>query len=75
MRLEEQGRPVALVATDAFRRSVAEQLEAIAFAAFEPVYVPHPVAGLPPDEIHHKADAALPQVLARLTGTEPTEWH
>ena len=75
MRLEERGLPVALVATDAFRRSVAEQLEAISFAAFEPVYVPHPVASLLPNEIHHKADAALPQVLARLTGVEPAGWH
>ena len=70
MQLEARGIPVVMLATDAFRRSVVEQLTAIAFEAFEPVYVPHPVAGLPPDEVWQKADAAIGEVVARLTGID-----
>lgn len=68
LQLERRGVPVVVVATDAFRRSVAEQLEAISFSAFEPVYIPHPLASLPPDQVHQKADRAVPEIVARLTG-------
>ncbi len=68
MRLELSGVPVVMLVTDAFTRSVAEQLEAISFTPFEPVYLPHPIAGLPVEQVHAKADQALAQIAARLTG-------
>ena len=73
MQLEARGIPVVMLATDAFRRSVDEQLAAIAFPTFQPIYVPHPVASLPPAAVWQKADAALGEVVARLTGSAPTE--
>ncbi len=69
MQLEARGIPVVMLATDAFRRAADEQLAAIAFTAFSPVYVPHPVASLPADEVHRKADAAVAEIVARLTGS------
>src|SRR3712207_8715139 len=53
--------------TDAFRRSVAEQLEAVAFTDFEPIYLPHPIAALPPEAAHRKVDAALDEIVGQLT--------
>ena len=70
VRLEERGVPVVMLVTDAFVRSVNEQLEVISASAFEPVYIPHPVASLPPEEVWKKADAALPDIVARLTGSD-----
>ena len=66
VRLEERGIPVAMLVTDAFVDSVAEQLAAISCPTFEPVYVPHPVASLPRAEVHHKADQALGAIASRL---------
>ena len=66
IRLEARGVPVAMIVTDAFVRSVAEQLEVVSAGTFVPVYVPHPLASLPADEVHARADAALADVVARL---------
>ena len=57
---------MVMLVTDAFVRSVDEQLAVISASAFEPVYIPHPIASLPPEEVWKKADAALPEVVARL---------
>jgi hypothetical protein len=73
MRLELKGLPVAVIATDAFKRSVAEQLEAVSFTQFEPVYVPHPIASLPVDRVQGKADGAIPEIAARLTGQKTSD--
>ena len=55
-----------MLVTDAFVDSVAEQLAVISCTTFNPVYVPHPVASLPPAEVHHKADRALGAIASRL---------
>ncbi len=68
MRLEELGIPTALLVTDAFRRSVAEQAPLLGLGGYDPVWVQHPVAGLRQAAAQAKADAVAPAVACVLLG-------
>jgi len=68
MRLEELGVPTALLVTDAFRRSVAEQAPLLGLGGYDPVWVQHPVAGLRQAAAQARADAVAPAVACVLLG-------
>lgn len=68
MRLEDAGVPTALLVTDAFRRSVAEQAPLLGLGSYRPVWVEHPVAGLRRPAAERRADAVAPAVAAVLLG-------
>lgn len=68
MRLEDLGVPTALLVTDAFRRSVAEQAPLLGLGGYEPVWVQHPVAGLRRPAAQGRADAVAAEVARVLLG-------
>lgn len=68
MRLEELGVATALLVSDAFRRSVAEQAPLLGLGAYEPVWVQHPVAGLRAAAVQGRADEVVAEVARVLLG-------
>lgn len=64
--LEVAGLPSVMVASTEFREAVAMQASAL---GFEPavVYVPHPIQDRTDGELRHLADAAVDELLERLT--------
>ncbi len=68
MRLEELGVPTALLVSDAFRRSVAEQAPLLGLGAYEPVWVQHPIAGLRRPAVQGRADDVVAEVARLLLG-------
>jgi hypothetical protein len=66
--LEALGIPTVAIATEEFRTAARAQAAALGRADFDAVYVRHPIQDQTPDEIVARADAALDEVVARLTG-------
>ena len=64
--LEGQGLPAVFVASTEFEEAAAAQARAL---GFEPagVFVAHPIQDRTDEEVHALADAALAEILARLT--------
>jgi len=55
------------VATDEFSTAARAQAAALGRADFDPVYVRHPIQDQTPDEVAARADAALDEIIGRLT--------
>jgi hypothetical protein len=68
IRLENLGVPSVPVATHEFMMAARAQAAALGRPGFEAVYVRHPIQDQTKAEIEAKADAAIGEVLARLTG-------
>jgi len=66
--LEALGIPTVAIATEEFRTAARAQAAALGRADFDAVYVRHPIQDQTPDEIAARADAALDEVVSRLTG-------
>jgi len=66
--LEAAGIPTAAVATEPFLDEALEQARVLGMPDYRVVLVPHPVQLLTPAELDGLADAAFPEILARLTG-------
>jgi alkanesulfonate monooxygenase SsuD/methylene tetrahydromethanopterin reductase-like flavin-dependent oxidoreductase (luciferase family) len=66
--LEALGIPTVAIATEEFRTAARAQAAALGRADFDAVYVRHPIQDQTTDEIAARADAALDEVVARLTG-------
>ena len=67
---ERRGIPAAVVCTDAFNVT-ADAMAALKGAkGYRYATTAHPVAVLNPDEVRKRAEEALPQVVALLTGAE-----
>ena len=66
--LEALGIPAVAIATEEFRTAARAQAAALGRADFDAVYVRHPIQDQTTDEITARADAALDEVVARLTG-------
>lgn len=66
--LELRGVPAVCVGTAPFRDEAVEQAEALGMPRQRLLEVPHPIQPLPDAQVAGYADAALPEVLARLTG-------
>ncbi|HUE85760.1 MAG TPA: hypothetical protein VMO26_06745 [Vicinamibacterales bacterium] len=65
--LEALGIPTVAIATEEFRTAARAQAAALGRADFDAVYVRHPIQDQTPDEIAARADAALDELVARLT--------
>ena len=66
--LEALGIPTVAIATEEFRTAARAQAAALGRADFDAVYVRHPIQDQTTDEIAARADAALDELVARLTG-------
>lgn len=69
MRLEAAGIPTAAIGTVPFRAEAREQAEALGMPGYRMVEVAHPIQPIPVAEVVALADAALDEVVARLTGS------
>jgi hypothetical protein len=67
VRLERLGIPTAGVATHPFTDEALEQAQMLGMPDYRMVFIPHPVQLLRPEELCELADAAFPQIVARLT--------
>jgi hypothetical protein len=69
--LESLGVPAAVIATSEFVHEAKVQREALGMKDVVPVVIQHPLSSLTEEEIHGRAAAALPQVVAVWQGTQP----
>ncbi len=67
VRLERLGIPTAAVGTEPFVDEALEQARLLGMPAYRMVLIPHPVQLLSTAALHAVADAALQQIVARLT--------
>ena len=67
IRLERRGIPTAGVGTEPFVDEALEQARVLGMPDVRMVFVPHPVQILGHDEVRALADAAIADVVARLT--------
>jgi hypothetical protein len=63
---EAEGRPALFVASTEFIEAANAQAEALGFDPAA-VYVPHPIQDRSDAELHALADAALEEIIAKLT--------
>ena len=68
VRLERRGIPTAAVGTEPFLDEALEQARLLGMPDYRMVWIPHPVQLLDDEEVHARADEALAEVVARLTG-------
>ena len=61
--------PAAVICTDQFVESARAQATICGNPHYPFAVVPHPIGSLTPAELQARATAALPQVLAILTGS------
>ena len=61
--------PAAVICTDQFIESAKAQAAICGNPQYPFAVVPHPIGSLTPAELRARATAALPQVLAILTGS------
>jgi hypothetical protein len=67
VKLESLGVAAVPVATHEFMTAARAQAVALGRADFDAVYVKHPIQDQTPQEIAAKADAAVGEIIARLT--------
>jgi hypothetical protein len=67
-KIESLGIPAVPVATHEFATAARAQASALGRADFDAVYVEHPIQDQTRDEIEARADAAVEEIVARLTG-------
>jgi hypothetical protein len=67
VRLERLGLPTAAIGTEPFVDEALEQARVLGMPGYRMVLIPHPVQLLSTADLHAAADAALPQIVARLT--------
>jgi hypothetical protein len=61
------GIPAVAVATHEFRTAARAQAGALGRPDYEAVYVEHPIQDQTPPQIEAKADAAIEEIVSRLT--------
>jgi hypothetical protein len=67
--LEKRGIPTAIICSDAFL-SLAKSISlAKGISAPRLVAIPHPLAGIAPEEVRKKAENAVDTIVAALVGT------
>ena len=66
--LEQSGIPAAVVCTDAFTASADAMARVRGVPGYHYLTVAHPMANLTPEGVRDKASAALPEIVAMLTG-------
>jgi hypothetical protein len=68
--LDRRGVPTAVICTEQFVASAHAQAEICGNPRYPFAVVAHPIGSLTPRELTERAAAAMPQVLAILTGTD-----
>ncbi len=66
--MERRGVPTAVICTEPFVSSVRAQAEICGNPLYQFVVVAHPIGSLTRRELEERADAAVPRVVAILTG-------
>jgi hypothetical protein len=66
--LDRRGVPAAVICTDQFVASAKAQAEICGNPRYPFAVVAHPIGSLTPGELRARAAAAVPQVIAILTG-------
>lgn len=66
--LEKQGTPTATVNTDEFARLGQSEARSLGMPALPITTVPHPMGGIPEDDVREHARAAVPTIVELLTG-------
>jgi hypothetical protein len=66
--LDRRGVPAAVICTDQFVASARAQAAICGNPSYPFAVVPHPIGSLTPAELRVRAAAAVPQVIAILTG-------
>jgi hypothetical protein len=61
------GIPAVAVATAEFTTPARAQAAALGRAGFDAIYVPHPIQDQTPEQIAARADAAVQEIVRRLT--------
>jgi hypothetical protein len=67
--LEKQGKPTVTICSDSFASLAATIALAKGMPSLTRVVIPHPIAGLPAQEVRAKADRAMEEILKALLGT------
>jgi hypothetical protein len=67
--LENLGIPAVPIATSEFQTAARAQAAALNRPDFDAIYVPHPIQDQTSQQIAARADAALLEIVARLTQT------
>jgi hypothetical protein len=67
--LEKLGIPTAVVCSDAFFALARSISQAKGISAPRLVPIPHPLAGITPEEVRKKAENAVDTIIAVLVGT------
>jgi hypothetical protein len=67
--LDRRGVPAAVICTDQFVASARAQAAICGNPDYPFAVVTHPIGSLTPAELRARAETALPQVIAILTGT------
>jgi hypothetical protein len=67
--LEKRGIPTAIICSDAFLSLAKSVSMARGISAPRLVVIPHPLAGIAPDEVRKKAENAVDTIVAVLVGT------
>jgi hypothetical protein len=65
--LEKAGVPTACICTDEFAPLGQAEAEALGMSTLPIVVIPHPLAGISADEVEHRGDAVLDEVIYVLT--------
>ena len=65
--MEKAGVPTACICTDEFAPLGQAEAEALGMATLPIAVIPHPLAGLKPDEVGRRAEAVLEEVVHVLT--------
>ena len=67
MTLENLGIPTIVICTEPFLNSAHLQARTFGRRGFQPVAIPHPLGGIDPELVTHRAAAIYEQVVAALT--------
>lgn len=65
---EARGIPAATIVTTAFLPEARAKAEVLGLPEFRPVVITHPVVAISEKELNDRAEEAVPQILAILTG-------
>ncbi len=65
---EARGIPAATIVTTAFLPEARAKAEVLGLPEFTPVVIAHPLAAISVPELYERVEAAIPQIVAVLTG-------
>ncbi len=70
MALENRGVPTVVVCTSPFLDSAHIHARMLGRSGFQPVVIPHPLGGLGPEQVKHRATDLEEEIVAALTNRD-----